>query len=107
MKFMVELTEAEVLALSADVLDPKEWTKNAVKAKAASLAESVSSTHVQRCLREGVAVPATQEAVLRDAFTRGTVKTAQQREDEFEAHLAEQRQLAEANAQASEEPEQE
>lgn len=103
-KFTVELTEDEVLALSLDMLDPKEWARNAIKAKAATLVQETTKAHVERCLANAWPLPTSTSEMLADAIAKNTVRTAAQREADFLAEMESRRAAAE-QAEAETKPE--
>jgi len=61
---------------------PLAWADNAVTNRARIAIDEIVSIYTQRALDEGVQIPTTREAVVADAFAKGWVKTAVDRDAE-------------------------
>lgn len=85
----IELTDTQYKGLEYVALSPQEWAENAVTNRARIANDEIVSIYTNRALDEGVQIPATRELIVADAFTRGWVKTAEQRNAEAEANLPE------------------
>ena len=85
----IELTDTQFKGLEYAALSPSDWAENAVTERARIANDEIVSIYTNRALDEGVQIPATRELVVADAFTRGWVKTAAQRNAEAEASLLE------------------
>ena len=85
----IELTDTQFKGLEYAALSPTEWAENAVTERARIANDEIVSIYTNRALDEGVQIPATRELIVADAFTRGWVKTAEQRNAEAEANLPE------------------
>ena len=59
-------------------MSPQDWAANAVTNRARIANEEIIQMYTTRALDEGVAIPATRELIVADAFTRGWAKTAAQ-----------------------------
>ena len=81
----ITLTDTQYKGLQYAALDPEEWAENAVTERARIANDEIVSMYTNRALDEGVAIPATRELIVADAFTRGWAKTAEQRNTEAEA----------------------
>lgn len=85
----IELTDTQFKGLEYTTLSPQEWVENAAFNQARIANDEIVSIYTNRALDEGVQIPATRELIVADAFTRGWVKTAEQRNAEAEANLPE------------------
>ena len=72
----VTLTDTELKGLEYCALDPQEWADNAVTNRCQIATEEIIQMYTTRALDEGVAIPATRELIVADAFTRGWAQTA-------------------------------
>jgi hypothetical protein len=78
----VELTDTEMKAMEYVALSPVAWADNAVTNRARIAIDEIVSIYTQKALNEGVQIPTTREAIVADAFAKGWVKTAVDREAE-------------------------
>ena len=85
----IELTDTQFKGLEYTTLSPQEWVENAAFNQARIANDEIVSIYTNRALDEGVQIPATRELIVADAFTRGWVKTAEQRNAEAQANLPE------------------
>ena len=85
----IELTDTQFKGIEYAALSPQEWAENAVTERARIANDEIVSIYTNRALDEGVQIPATRELIVADAFTRGWVKTAEQRNAEAQANLPE------------------
>ena len=74
----ITLTDTQYKGLQYAALDPQDWADNAVTERARIANDEIVSMYTNRALDEGVAIPATRELIVADAFTRGWAKTAAQ-----------------------------
>ncbi len=74
----ITLTDTQYKGLQYAALDPQDWAENAVTERARIANDEIVSMYTNRALDEGVAIPATRELIVADAFTRGWAKTAAQ-----------------------------
>jgi hypothetical protein len=81
----ITLTDTQYKGLQYAALDPQEWADNALTNRARIANDEIISMYTNRALDEGVAIPATRELIVADAFTRGWAKTAAQVNAEAEA----------------------
>jgi len=77
----VTLTDTQYKGLEY-IGTPQDWAENALTERARLAINEIVSIYTNRALDEGVTIPATRELIVADAFTRGWVKTAAQREEE-------------------------
>ena len=74
----ITLTDTQYKGLQYAALDPQDWADNALTNRARIANDEIVSMYTNRALDEGVAIPATRELIVADAFTRGWAKTAAQ-----------------------------
>ena len=86
----INLTDTQYKGLEYASLAPEDWADNAVTNRARIAIDEIVKTYTERALDEGVQIPATRELIVADAFTRGWVKTAHQRNEEASTTLASQ-----------------
>ena len=78
----ITLTDTQYKGLQYAAADPQDWADNALTNRARIANDEIISMYTNRALDEGVAIPATRELIVADAFTRGWAKTAAQRNAE-------------------------
>jgi len=81
----ITLTDTQYKGLQYAAADPQDWADNAVTDRARVANDEIILMYTNRALDEGVAIPATRELIVADAFTRGWAKTAAQVNAEAEA----------------------
>ena len=81
----ITLTDTQYKGLQYAAADPQDWADNALTNRARIANDEIISMYTNRALDEGVAIPATRELIVADAFTRGWAKTAAQQNAEAEA----------------------
>ena len=81
----ITLTDTQYKGLQYAAADPQDWADNALTNRARIANDEIISMYTNRALDEGVAIPATRELIVADAFTRGWAKTAAQVNTEAEA----------------------
>jgi hypothetical protein len=81
----ITLTDTQYKGLESICLSPQDWADNALTNRARIANDEIISMYTNRALDEGVAIPATRELIVADAFTRGWAKTAAQVNAEAEA----------------------
>ena len=81
----ITLTDTQLKGLEYVALSPQDWTENAVTERARIANDQIVQMYTNRALDEGVAIPATRELIVADAFIRGWAKTAAQVQAEAEA----------------------
>lgn len=72
----VTLTATQYKGLEYITASPQDWADNALINRARIANDEIVSIYTNRALDEGVAIPATRELIVADAFTRGWVETA-------------------------------
>jgi hypothetical protein len=81
----ITLTDTQYKGLQYAAMDTQFWVENVVSERARIANDEIISMYTNRALDEGVAIPATRELIVADAFTRGWAKTAEQQNAEAEA----------------------
>ena len=81
----ITLTDTQYKGLEYCALSPQEWADNALTNRARIANDEIISMYTTRALDEGVAIPATRELIVADAFTRGWAKTAAEQSAEAQA----------------------
>ena len=81
----ITLTDTQLKGLEYVALSPQDWAENAVTERARIANDEIVQMYTNRALDEGVAIPATRELIVADAFTREWAKTAAQVQAEAEA----------------------
>ena len=84
----IELTDAEVKAMEYVALSVQDWAENALKNRARQAMDEIYNSEVTRMTADPdiTSIPADKEAVVLAA----DIKSAQQRNEESEAEMAEQ-----------------
>ena len=75
----IEITEAEQKALEYVAVSVQDWVDNAATDRARIAIDEIVSLYTTRALDEGVAIPATREQIITDAYARGWIDTAANR----------------------------
>ena len=83
--YTITLTEAENKALSYAAFAQQDWIDNAVHERCRIAIEEIVALTVQKCLETNTQIPGSKDAMVELAFEQGWVKTAAERQAEFEA----------------------
>lgn len=83
--YQIILTSAEDKALSYAAVSPDEWIQNVVHSRCGVAIDEIVSIAVQKCLDAGIQIPGTKDEIVELAFDNSWVKTATQRQAEYEA----------------------
>jgi hypothetical protein len=86
--YTTTLSAAEDKALSYAALTQQTWIDNAVHERCRVAIDEIVALTVQKCLETNTAIPGSKDAMVDLAFTQGWVKTAAQRQAEYEAEAA-------------------
>lgn len=81
----VSLTDTENKGMEYVAASVQDWADNALTNRARIAVDEIVKIYTDRALDEGVQIPATRDLIVSDAFTRGWVKTAAQRNADAEA----------------------
>jgi hypothetical protein len=98
--YNITLSAAEDAALSSVALSQQEWIDNAVHERARIAIDEIVQITVQKCLETNTPIPGSKDAMVTLSFENGWVKTAAERQAEFEAEQAARQ--AELNTEVSE-----
>ena len=85
-KHTITLTDIEEKAFTYLSIDQITWITDSFQNRALVAINEIVNIYTKRALDEGVQIPTTRELIVDDAFTRGWVKTAQQRNEEAESN---------------------
>lgn len=69
----VTITETELKALKTVVLDPQEWTENAVKNRSRIAIERICENLLKHCNENSIALAVGQDAQVTQAYDLGLV----------------------------------
>jgi hypothetical protein len=83
----ITLTDTENKGMEYVAASVQDWADNALTNRARIAVDEIVKIYTDRALDEGVQIPATRDLIVADAFTRGWVKTAAQRNEEAAAEL--------------------
>lgn len=86
--YTIELSSAEDKALSYAALSQDDWIQNAIHERCRIAIEEIVALTVQKCLEANISIPGSKDAMVDLAFEKGWVKTAAQRQAEWEAEQA-------------------
>jgi len=81
----VSITDTENKGMEYVAASVQDWADNALTNRARIAVDEIVKIYTDRALDEGVQIPATRDLIVADAFTRGWVKTAAQRNADAEA----------------------
>lgn len=79
-KITIEITDTQLKGLTYASVSPQAWVENATKERARVANDEIIQMYTTRALDEGVQIPTTRELIIADAFTRGWVQTAVDRQ---------------------------
>tara|TARA_R100000808_G_C2104933_1_gene120854 strand:+ start:650 stop:922 length:273 start_codon:yes stop_codon:yes gene_type:complete len=88
-KYTISTTSHQDQALSYIMPNQENWVNEVVNNRSAGAVKEIVKIYTERALDEGVQIPTTKEEIVADAFTRGWVKTAKQRNEEAEKNKPE------------------
>lgn len=70
------LTQAEFSAMESITITPESWAQDVIVNRASKAIKAIVSSYTERALDEDIAIPATRDAIVADAFARGWVQAA-------------------------------
>lgn len=79
----IELTDAQYKGLEYAALSPQDWVDNAAANRARISNDEIIKIAMDYYLDNEIQAPTTRDAIIADAFDRGIVKTAAQRQQQF------------------------
>ena len=80
MVITVTLTDTQYKGLQYAAADPQDWVDNAITNRARIAIDEIVTLYTTRALDEGVTIPSTREEIVADAYSRGWIQTAADRE---------------------------
>lgn len=86
--YTINLSSAEDKALSYAAVSQDGWIQNVVHERCRAAIEEIVALTVQKCLEVNIPIPGSKDAMVDLAFEQGWVKTAAQRQAEWEAEQA-------------------
>jgi hypothetical protein len=86
--YTINLTAAENAALSHVALSQDDWIQNAVHERCRVAIDEIVQITVAKCLETNTQIPGSKEEMVALAFEQSWVKTAAERQAEFEAEAA-------------------
>lgn len=87
-QYSVNLSSAQDKALSSVATVQQEWITAVVHERCRIAIEEIVQVCIAKCLETNAQIPGSKDAMVELAFEQGWVKTAAQRQAEFEAAAA-------------------
>ena len=84
MDYTITLTDTEKKSMEYAAADVKEWISNAAKVRASRATEEIIAINTAHCNANSIALAVGEAAQVAQAYTLGLIKTAAQRNIEFE-----------------------
>lgn len=88
--YTITLSNTEDKALNVVAISSQDWIDNAVHERCRIAIDEIVTLTVKKCLETATQLPGTKDDIVMLAVQRGWVKTAEQRNAEAVARLAEQ-----------------
>lgn len=86
--YIITLTQTENTALSCVAMSQDDWIQNVVHDRCRTAIDEIVQIAVAKCLETNTPIPGTKDEIVALAFTNEWVKTAAQRQAEYEAEMA-------------------
>jgi hypothetical protein len=83
--YTVNYTETEDLAMQYAAASVDDWIQNAAHERARIAIDEIVKIAVEKFLEAGQTIPSSREEIVAAAFTNGWVKTAAQRNEDFQS----------------------
>lgn len=80
--YTVNYTETEDSAMKYAALSVQDWIDNAAHERARIAIEEIIGVAMKLYLDQNIQIPSSREAIVKDAFDRDWVKTAEERNNE-------------------------
>ena len=77
----VSLNATEEQAMRYVAKSPQEWVDNVVKNRAKIAIDEIVALYTKRALDEGIQIPTTRGDIVKDAYAREWVMSAQKRDE--------------------------
>lgn len=88
MKYEINLTDAQDLALGYVSVSKDDWVQNVVFDRCRAAIDEIVNITVAKCLETNIQIPNSKDEMVTLAFSQGWVKTAATRQAELEAEMA-------------------
>ena len=85
----VTLTDSEIKCLEYCANSVQEWAENALQNRANVAKKEILAKLLSHCNAENITMATGEDAQITQAYDLGVVKTAAQRQEEYEASLSE------------------
>ena len=85
----IELTDTQTKSLEYVTISPQDWAENAVTERARIAKEEIIAKLVEHCNANEIALAVGEDAQVTQAYDLNVVKTATQRQEEYEASQSE------------------
>lgn len=85
--YVVTLTETEQKAMEFVAADANDWIQHAIHERARLAIEEIVQIAIQNFLQVGEPIPGSKDDIVAAAYTRGWVKSAAQRNEDFIASM--------------------
>ena len=85
----IELTDTQNKSLEYAASSPQDWAENVVTERARVAKKEIIAKLVEHCNANEIALAVGEDAQVTQAYDLGVVKTAAQRQEEYEASLSE------------------
>ena len=82
--YQITLTAAEDLALSYASVSPQEWIDNAVHERCRIAIDDIIKIALEKSIETNTPLPTSKDSIVALAFDKGWVKSAEERQKEFE-----------------------
>lgn len=93
--FTITVTDAEYKGLQSAAMSPQEWVEIAVTNQARVENDTIIQNLIDHCNANNIALAVGRDAQIEQAFALGLAKTAQQRQEEYDAEWAQQAEATE------------
>ena len=81
MTYTVSLNATEEQAMRYVAMNPQDWVENVVKNRARIAIDEIVALYTKRALDEGIQIPTTRGDIVKDAYAREWVMSAQKRDE--------------------------
>lgn len=85
--YTVTISQAQDMALSWDAFSQQDWIDNALHVRCNIAINDIVQITVAKCLETNTQIPGSKDEMVELAFAQGWVKTAAQRQAEYEASI--------------------
>lgn len=103
MKYEINLTAAQDMALGYASVSQDDWIQNVVFDRCRAATDEIVNIVVAKCLETNIQIPGSKDDMVLLAFVQGWVKSAAVRQTELEAEMAARYVALQAAEQAAQE----